>query len=98
MINLGDYISNAIGYLIGIISGYFLNRRFTFKVNKKIPLNEVIKYINSFFIAYSFNIIFIYILRKFFIKDSLIIHIPSSMFYSVVFYILLSRYAFRSKS
>lgn len=54
-IGVSLYISNAIGYIAGIILSYILNSRFTFGVN--VDISRFIKFIITCLICYLINLI-----------------------------------------
>lgn len=54
-INLGDLISNLIGYAIGLCISFYLNSRWTFKY-KGMQINAILKFVLVIFIAYLLNI------------------------------------------
>ena len=59
--NVGLYLSNLFGYIVGLLSSYILNSAFVFKSNKKFTNKEFVKFIIVFIAAYTMNIISLHI-------------------------------------
>jgi len=58
-IGLNNYLSNAIGYSIGLFVSFILNKYYVFRHNEsnKVLLTQIVQFMIIFFIAYGFNLI-----------------------------------------
>ena len=61
LLGVNAYISNIIGYLVGLINSFILNKKFVFKTTTK-SKKEIYFFIMSFVISYSMNLITLYFL------------------------------------
>jgi len=95
-LNLNIYLSNLIGYLIGLIISFILNRNFVFKVGGKI-VNQFLKFIFSFFLSYFLNIFVFYISSEFINLNYYFSLLIASLFYSISFFISCNFFTFKRK-
>tara|TARA_B100000475_G_scaffold189886_1_gene161577 strand:+ start:552 stop:983 length:432 start_codon:yes stop_codon:yes gene_type:complete len=96
LLNLNIYLSNLIGYLIGLIISFILNRNFVFKVGGKI-INQFLKFIFSFFLSYFLNIFVFYISSEFINLNYYFALFIASLFYSISFFISCNFFTFKRK-
>ncbi len=96
LLNLNIYLSNLIGYLVGLIISFILNRNFVFKVGGKI-INQFIKFIFSFFLSYFLNIFVFYISSEFINLNYYFALLIASLFYSISFFISCNFFTFKRK-
>ena len=96
LLNLNIYLSNLIGYLIGLIISFILNRNFVFKVGGKI-INQFLKFIFSFFLSYFLNIFVFYISSEFINLNYYFALFIASLFYSISFVISCNFFTFKRK-
>ena len=95
IINVNIFISNFSGYIFGLIVSFFLNRSFVFKIKRNKLYTQVYKFIVTFVVSYSINIIVLFILNNLIKINSYFSIIFSSFFYTITFYILCNIFAFR---
>lgn len=63
---LGNFSSNILGYSCGLISAYFLNKHFVFRVkNSNLNRHELFLFLIVFILSYITNIIVLYALLHF---------------------------------
>lgn len=62
-IGLNAYLSNVLGYIVGLINSYTLNKKYVFKSKKK-DIKEFYYFIISFLFSYLVNIILLFLLTK----------------------------------
>jgi putative flippase GtrA len=56
LLGIGPVLSNVIGYAIGLIASYTLNRRFTFNSRARVP-GEFARFLVFFALAYALNFV-----------------------------------------
>lgn len=89
------FISNVIGYIVGLISSFLFNRNWVFidaRTNK--VSGQLLRFIYSFITAYSINILVLYVLISSLINPYLS-QAFASCFYLVVFYCLNKYHVFK---
>ncbi len=74
------FVSNFIGYLIGIAVSYYLNKRFNFKSNKS-HKEAFPKFFASLFVAYLANLIVLTVSIKIFLIDKYVSQIIAGVIY-----------------
>jgi len=62
-IGLNAYLSNVLGYIVGLINSYTLNKKYVFKSKKK-DIKEFYYFIISFLFSYLVNIILLFLLTN----------------------------------
>jgi len=72
-------ISSASGFLFGMIIGYFLNRNWSFQIQKKTNIEEIMKY----FFVYVFSLIISLIFLKIMV-DIVKINIKLANFFALI--------------
>jgi len=82
----GDLAANAIGYFVGLLSSFVLNRTWTFQYREQVTLGQLSRYAGIFLLAYAANLIVLGTLRHAGFVDNPIAHIPAIAVYTVVFY------------
>jgi len=78
-------ISNFVGYMLGYISSYILNRKYTFGSNNKY-FWEIIRYNLSYLIAFLSNYVVFISCNNFY--DYKVGTLIGMIFFSVIFYVL----------
>ncbi|WFF18182.1 GtrA family protein [Klebsiella pneumoniae] len=68
-LGLGIYLSNAMGYVVGIVFSFIANTIFTF--TQPISINRLIKFLCVCFICYVANIIVIKIFLRFYARKNI---------------------------
>ena len=90
-----DYISNIIGYIIGLINSFIWNRKWTFASNAKLNVT-VIKFILTFAISYLLQLGNLYLLLHFTKIDSYVCQLLSIVVYTSTNFVLNKFYTFKS--
>ncbi|MFZ5608413.1 MAG: GtrA family protein [Pseudomonadota bacterium] len=97
ILDLNPFLSNALGYGFGLIISYILNRIYTFNSNDRY-FTSFMKFMLSFIIAYSLNIVTLYIfINVIYIEDN-ISQLFSIFTYTIAFYILSKHFVFQNRS
>ena len=91
-----DYLSNIIGYIIGLINSFIWNRKWTFK-NKSSVKETVFKFIITFAICYLIQLGNLYILLHLTSIDSFVCQMLSIGVYTVMNFLLNKYYTFKSE-
>ncbi len=90
--DVNAYVSNIVGFIIGLLNSYILNSRFTF--NNKTSSHSAKKFAASFIIAYLLNIVVL----KFSISISLIPVLASQLIamvsYNISLFVLMKVWVF----
>ena len=89
-------IANIIGYIIGIIISYILNKIFTFKTKTK-SKKEFFRFVICMICSYLINIIVLVILYRYIGIDKYIATIIASIFYTFSGYIFSKYFAFKTR-
>jgi putative flippase GtrA len=61
LVKISPEISNVAGYAVGLVASYILNRKYTFN-SKQNQLNEIVRFLAVFFVAYASNFVVLIIL------------------------------------
>lgn len=78
-------IANAIGYLIGLINSFILNREWTFQEkNKSINFSHIWRFLLIFIISYSCQAFTLFSLKKLFSIPEAFGQIPAMGMYTIV--------------
>ena len=86
-----DYAANALGYGLGLIISYSLNRYWTFSATSQPSFREIIAFCGVFAFAYSANLLVLTSFRAAGYIDQPLAHLLGLVVYSALFF-LLSRY------
>jgi putative flippase GtrA len=65
---INAYVSNAIGYLVGVINSFVWNRNWVFKSNGRFS-RQAVHFIVGFFICYAIQFAVVWGLNQFTLKD-----------------------------
>lgn len=96
-IELSAIISNLIGYGVGLISSYILNRFFTFR-SKADSRSEVVRFIIVFLVSYLSNLAFLVLFINFLHVHEGVSQIFAGIVYVGVSYLLNKYYVFSNQS
>ncbi|MGM9799262.1 MAG: GtrA family protein [Muribaculaceae bacterium] len=63
LLEINEYVSNAIGYICGLINSFIWNKRWVFKSNKKAH-TEAIKFAAGFLLCYGLQLFTVWFLNE----------------------------------
>jgi putative flippase GtrA len=89
-------LSNFLGYAIGILLSYFLNKKYNFKSNNS-HIKDFPKFAISMFTAYIVNLIILIIIFRYYELSFYLAQVLASVGYVLVGYILSKHYVFRER-
>ena len=90
-----DYISNLIGYIIGLINSFIWNRSWTFETKTRLSVT-VFKFIVTFAISYLFQLGNLYVLLHFTHIDPYLCQLLSIVVYTCINFVLNKYYTFKN--
>ena len=93
-LGLGDYLSNLLGYMVGMSFSFFANRHWTWNVRGVVTVDEVATFAATFAIAYSANLLVVNTARSIGLVDNPVVHIAAMAAYSGISFVLSSRWVF----
>ena len=89
----GDLPANILGYGIGLLASFALNRTWTFRHDGRV-LPAFGRFGIGFAAAYGVNLLTLFLLRDFFAVNSYVAQAAAVVPYAVTFYIIAARYVF----
>jgi putative flippase GtrA len=89
------YVSNIIGYIVGLINSFVWNRKWTFE-SKSSLRNTIFKFIITFAISYLLQLGNLYLLLHFTHIDPYFCQLLSIVVYTIVNFILNKFYTFKN--
>lgn len=92
---LAPEISNALGYLVGLVVSYFLSRHFTFRSAGR-RSTEFLRFVVVFLTAYATNFITLVVLIRGLGMHAALSQVIAGVVYIGAAYLLNRRYVFRS--
>jgi putative flippase GtrA len=92
---LGDYLANALGFLVGLPVAYLLHRTFTFRASEPNHRSEATRYTLAFSSAYAVNIAVVAIGRELGFRESPFVQFLAITVYAALFYVLNRLFVFR---
>jgi putative flippase GtrA len=93
----GPFLSNAIGYAIGLVVGYFLNQRWTFGSGRHNTIS-IVMYICVIAFAYLVNMAVVYVAIKYLYVNQYVAQLPGMISYTAIAYIGCSKFVFNKSS
>lgn len=87
-LDFNDFAANALGYGLGLVVSYCLNRYWTFAAKAPPSLNELTLFGCAFAIAYSANLLVLAAFRAEGFIDQPLAHFSGLAVYSALFYAL----------
>ena len=85
---LGDYTANALGYGLGFILSYVLNRHWTFAIRQPMSAVELARFGSAAAFSYAANLLVLGVFRMAGWVDQPIVHLMGMALYSLSFYLL----------
>ena len=89
-------LSNLIGYSLGILLSYFLNKKYNFK-NSNSHSKDFPRFVISMFAAYMLNLVILIIMFRYFTINFYISQVVASIGYILTGFILSKYYAFKER-
>jgi len=95
LLHCSDYVSNLIGYIVGLLNSFIWNRKWTFESKTKVSAT-LFKFILTFAICYLLQLGNLYLLLHFTHIDSYICQLLSIVVYTIINFILNKNYTFKN--
>ncbi|WP_190271902.1 GtrA family protein [Chlorobium phaeobacteroides] len=95
-VNLSPELSNAIGYGIGLISAFILNRLFVFK-RTIFSFGAFLRFVLSFIISFILNLAILYYFHRSLHVIPEIAQIAAMIAYTIIFYLLNKYFVWKHK-
>lgn len=89
-----DIAANLIGFSAGLTIGFIANRQWTFAVDGKVSLGEIVRYLIGFALAWSLNITVVMAGIRAGYAGSPLLHLAGIATYSLAFYFISRRFVF----
>ena len=93
-IGFGDYSANLVGYGVGFVISFALNRHFTFGVRGPLRRGEIAGFAAAVAVAYGANLAMLFVGRALFGTGQVLVQLPALAAYTLVFYVLSARLVF----
>ena len=97
VLHSSDYLSNFIGYIVGLTNSFFWNRKWTFESKTNLSIT-IFKFIITFAISYLFQLGNLYLLLHFSTIDPYVCQLISIVVYTCINFVLNKYYTFKTKS
>ena len=95
ILHFSHYVSNIIGYIIGLINSFIWNRKWTFASNMKVT-DTILRFIITFAICYLIQLGNLYLLLHFTTLDSFVCQLLSIAVYTIFNFWINKYYTFKS--
>ena len=95
VLGCSDYISNIVGYIVGLVNSFIWNRKWTFGSKTKVK-DTLLKFIVTFAISYLFQLGNLYLLLHFTHIDPYLCQLLSIGVYTSINFVLNKFYTFKS--
>jgi putative flippase GtrA len=95
LVGLSPELSNAAGYLVGLLVSYFLNRNFTFRSSGR-HSTEFLRFTIVFLTAYTGNLVVLIFLVRILGAHAGLSQVIAGVIYIGTAYLLNKHYVFRS--
>lgn len=92
----GDYLANALGFVLGMPVSWLLHRRLTFRVQRSISTGEIGRYVVAVALSYGANLAVVTAGRMAGFVESPFVQLAAVCCYAAVFYLLSRRFVFRA--
>ena len=94
-IGLGDIPANMLGYAVGLLQGFVLNRRWTFQRGALPPRGQFVRYLLAFAPAYGVNVLIVTAFVSGGVVANPLTHVLGIVAYTIVFYLLCAHFVFK---
>ncbi len=95
VLHSSDYLSNFIGYIVGLTNSFIWNRKWTFESKTKLSVT-IFKFILTFAISYLFQLGNLYLLLHFSTIDPYVCQLISIVVYTCINFVLNKYYTFKT--
>ena len=92
----GDFLSNFIGYILGIACSFMLNSQWTFGKNK-LTFLLLRNFLTVIIFSYCINLVILVICRDFLLIDRIYCHLIGLCFYVVLSFLGMRAFVFPKK-
>jgi len=92
---VGDYLANALGFLVGLPVAYLLHRTFTFRASEPMHRSEAMRYTLAFLMAYAVNVLVVAAGRDLGFRENPFVQLLAIGVYAALFYVLNRFFVFR---
>ena len=89
----GDFLSNFIGYILGIAYSFMLNSQWTFGKNK-LSYNLLRNFLTVIIVSYCINLLILVICRDFLLIDRIYCHLIGLCFYVALSFLGMRAFVF----
>lgn len=97
LLKMSPESSNVVGYAVGLVASYSLNRKFTFNSTQK-RLNEIVRFLVVFAVAYGLNFAVLVLLIHNFNIHAGVSQVLAGVAYVVVSFVMNKFYVFKNSS
>ena len=97
LLGLGDLPANIVGYAVGLLASFTLNRRWTFRHTGS-PVPAAVRFSVAFAVSYTLNLVTVLALIEGLQINAYIAQAAGVIPYTIVFYLLSARLVFASHS
>ena len=85
LLSMNLYVSNAIGYIVGLINSFVWNKNWVFKSHDRKVTTEMTLFVIGFFLCYGINILVLWILVSIgFLRDISVMGMEAPQFGNMV--------------
>jgi len=96
VLGLDDFIANLSGYSIGLLSSFFLNRKWTFQHDGRIS-HSAMRFASAFIFSYITNLITVYWLRDSIGLNAYLAQALGTVPYTLIFFLACRYYVFTNQ-
>lgn len=97
LLGMSPEFSNAVGYTVGLILSYILNRYYTFN-SRQSRRGEIIRFLSIFAFAYAVNFVVLLIMIYKLNMHEIASQIIAGLFYTVMSYLMNKFYVFKASN
>jgi putative flippase GtrA len=97
LLNLSPVLSNVLGYLVGLVVSYVLNRQYTFENRSKSKL-QILRFLIVFAVSYAINLVLLVVSMQTFGLQAGISQVIGGVGYVLTSFLLNKYYVFVAKN
>ncbi|HYP83633.1 GtrA family protein [Variovorax sp.] len=96
LLHMGPVASNVLGYAVGVVVSYFLNRRFTFR-SSRAARTEFLRFVSVVLLAWLANLaVLVFLIRHMHVHEGLA-QVPAGVVYLAISFLLSKFFVFASR-